>query len=88
MDVVDDVDVDDDDVDHVDDDDVDDVDHVDDNDDNVDDDVPSEGPKTKMVKKWSGNGFGPCQMTCPKSGQKVFKKWSKNGPSQIWVQKS
>ena len=52
------------------------------------DDVPLEGPKTKMVKKWSGNGFGPCQMTCPKSCRKVPKKWSKNGPSQIWVQKT
>ena len=36
------------------------------------DDVPLEGPKAKMVKKWSGNGFGLCQMTCPKSGQKVL----------------
>ena len=52
------------------------------------DDVPLEGLKTKMVKKWSGNGFGPSQMTCPKSCQKVAKKWSKNGLSKIWGQKS
>ena len=52
------------------------------------DDVPLEGPKTKMVKKWSGNGFGPSQMTCPKSGQKVPKKWSKKGPSKIWDHKN
>ena len=51
------------------------------------DDVPLEGPKAKMVKKWSGNGFGPFQMTCPKSGQKVPKKWSKKGPRQIWDHK-
>ena len=51
------------------------------------DDVPLEGPKAKMVKKWSGNGFGPFQMTCPKSGQKVPKKWSKKGPRKIWDHK-
>ena len=51
------------------------------------DDVPLEGPKTKMVKKWSGNGFGPSHMTCPKSNQKVLKKLSKNGLSKIWGQK-
>ena len=37
-------------------------------------DVPLECPKVEMVEKWSGNGFGPSQMTCPKSGQKVSKK--------------
>ena len=51
------------------------------------DDVPLEGPKTKMAKKWSGNGFGPSQMTCPKKGQKVPKKWSKKGPRKIWDHK-
>ena len=43
-----------------------------------------EGPKARMAKKWSGNGFGPSQMTCPKSVQKVPKKLSKNGLSRIW----
>ena len=52
------------------------------------DDVPLEGPKAKMVKKWSGNGFGPSQMTCPKSGLKVPKKWSKKGPGKIWGHKT
>ena len=32
--------------------------------------------------------FGPSQMTCPKSSQKVSKKWSKNGLSKIWGQKT
>ena len=52
------------------------------------DDVPLEGPKVKMVKKWSGNGLGPSQMTCPKSCQRVPKKLSKNGLSKIWGQKT
>ena len=47
-------------------------------------DVPLEGPKKKMIKKWCFDGFGPSQMTCPKSGQKMFKKLSKNGPGKIW----
>ena len=51
-------------------------------------DVPLECPKIEMVKKWSGNGFGPSQMTCPKSGQKVSKKWSKKGPGKIWDHKN
>ena len=51
------------------------------------DDVPLEGPKTKMVKKLFGNGFGLSQMTCPKSGLKVRKKWSKKGPHKIWDHK-
>ena len=50
-------------------------------------DVPLEGTKTKMAKKWSGNGFGPSQMTCPKSGQQVPKKRSKKGPRKIWDHK-
>ena len=37
------------------------------------DDVPLEGPKTKTVKKWSGNCFGPSQLTCPKTGQEQTK---------------
>ena len=41
-----------------------------------------------MAKKWSGNGFGPSQMTCPKSGQKVSKKLSKKGPGKIWDHKT
>ena len=51
-------------------------------------DVPLECPKIEMVKKWSGNGFGPSQMTCPKSGQKVSKKLSKKGPGKIWDHKN
>ena len=37
-------------------------------------DVPLEGPQAKMAKKLSGIGFGPSQMTGPKSCLKVFKK--------------
>ena len=45
-------------------------------------DVPLEGLKAKMSKKWSGNGFGPSQMACPKSGPKVPKKLSKRVPAK------
>ena len=51
-------------------------------------DVPLECPKIEMVKKWSGNGFGPSQISCPKSGQKVPKKWSNKGPGKIWDHKN
>ena len=47
-------------------------------------DVPLEGPKKKMFEKLCFDGFGPSQMTCPKNGQKMIKKWSKNGPGKIW----
>ena len=35
----------------------------------------------QVVKKWSNGGFWPSQMMTPKSGEKVVKKLSKNGPS-------
>ena len=40
----------------------------------------------EIAKKWSGNGFGPSQMTCPKSGQKMV--WEFFGPSQLTCPKS
>ena len=51
-------------------------------------DVPLEAPKIEMAKKWYFDGFGPSQLTCPKSGQKVPEKWSANGLSKIWGQKN
>ena len=53
----------------------------------VDNENPSLVALGKMVKKWSGNDFGPSQMTCPKSCQKVTKKLSKKGPRKIWDHK-
>ena len=44
-------------------------------------DVPLECPKIEIVKKCSGNGFGPSPRTCPKSCQKVPKTWSKKPPN-------
>ena len=35
----------------------------------------------QVVKKLSNGGFWPSQMMTPKSGEKVIKKLSKNGPS-------
>ena len=49
---------------------------------------PLRGPKNRNGQKWYFDGFGPSQLTCPKSGQKVPKKWSANGLSKIWGQKN
>ena len=46
---------------------------------------PPRGPKIKMVKKWSGNGFGPSQMTCPKSCQKRVPARSGTIKTKKWL---
>ena len=40
-------------------------------------------PPESMVKKWSFDGSGPPQKMCPKSGQKMVKKWSQPRPGTI-----
>ena len=45
------------------------------------------GPN-QVVKKLSNGGFWPSQMMTPKSGEKVVKKWSNGGPSNIWGHKN
>ena len=49
---------------------------------------PPRGPKNRHCQKWYFDGFWPSQLTCPKSCQKVSKKWSKNGLGKIWGQKT
>ena len=46
--------------------------------------VPSEAPNVEMAKQMYFDGFGPSQMTCPKSGQKRFKQTSQDGLRKIW----